>query len=97
METLTFAQLTGVLGFCGYITAYATLQFGILRGDANPHALLNVASASLVLFSLTEHFNLASALIQVCWIGIGLSGILYRSIRRSRQSSPTKVKRFRSA
>lgn len=81
MEELSFVQIAGVIGFCGYISTFVALQFGILHGNTNTYSLLSMASAGLVLLSLTEHFNLAAALIQICWIGIGFSAIIYRAFK----------------
>ncbi len=88
MEELSLIQIAGVIGFCGYISNFVALQFGILHGNSNTYSLLSIASAGLVLISLTEHFNLAAALIQICWIGIGFSAILYRTFK----SGPRHIK-----
>lgn len=68
-------EITGVVGFITYITAYALLQAGRLDGNRVGYTLLNLLAASLVLFSLTDQFNLASALIQLSWIAISLWGL----------------------
>ncbi len=82
VELPSVFQTAGVAGFILYIIGFASLQFGFLNGNGNVYAAVSVTAASLVLLSLTEMFNLASALIQVSWITIGLSGIAYRTFRR---------------
>jgi len=56
----------------------AALQARVLDGNGSLYCLLNILAASLVLVSLTEAFNLASILIQISWITIGLVGIFWK-------------------
>ena len=84
METLTVLQICGLLGVAGYIGSFMAVQFDLMRGDSCSFSLLNILSAAFVLISLTEHFNLASALIQISWIVIGVSGLLFRLLRKSK-------------
>jgi CRP-like cAMP-binding protein len=65
----------GHLGVVFYVGSYAALQSGLIRGSSYAYAVLNLIAASLVLVSLTNAFNAASALIQVFWIAISLIGI----------------------
>jgi len=51
------------------------LQAGIIRGTGYLYPSLNIIAASLVLVSLSENFNLSSALIQSSWIIISIVGI----------------------
>lgn len=88
METLTLLQICGLAGVAGYIGSFVAVQFQLLRGDSCAFSVLNILSASLVLISLTEHFNLASAIIQISWIVIGVSGLLFRLVRRQRANDP---------
>lgn len=88
MESLTLLQMCGLAGVTGYIGCFTSLQFQILRGDSCAYSLLNILSASLVLISLTEHFNLASAIIQVSWIVIGISGLVFRMVRKQKNNGP---------
>ena len=77
----TFFTSAGLLGVAGYLTAYGMLQLGRLDGNGVIYTVLNVVSASLVLLSTIHQFNLATLLINVSWIVLGLGGILAR--RRS--------------
>lgn len=81
METLTLTQIFGLIGFVGYMAGFASQQLSIIDGDGKAYSVINIVSATLVLISLTEQFNLASALIQVSWIAIGSIGLLLRLLR----------------
>lgn len=83
IETDALYRIAGLFGFFFYMASFAALQFRILDGQGMTYSFLNVLAASLVLVSLIAEFNLASALIQVSWIVIGLAGILLR-IKRTR-------------
>ena len=78
MDSETTMWLLEFSGFCGvafYLGSYAMLQFGLLDGNGYTYAGLNLAAASLVLLSLTNSFNLWSAIIQFSWIMISLAGM----------------------
>lgn len=68
----------GLAGFAAYVAAYGLLQLGRIDGNGVAYTLLNIVAAGLVLVSLLEDFNLASVLIQVTWITLGLVGIVLR-------------------
>lgn len=74
-------QMIGVAGFVVYLASFAALQAKFLDGNGSLYAILNVLAASLVLVSLMDAFNLASALIQVSWIAIGVSGLALRAYK----------------
>lgn len=57
------------------------LQLGLVDGNGIRYSIAKVIAAALVLVSLTDEFNLASALIQVIWIVIGVSGLALRALR----------------
>lgn len=80
LSSLSITQVTGVIGFFIYIASFTAVQIGVLSGDSVKYSLANVMAASLVLISLTTEFNLASALIQISFITIGLFGIVKRMI-----------------
>lgn len=65
----------GLIGVVLYVSAYAALQLGLIAGQSYRYSLLNLAAASCVLFSLSTHFNLSSALIQVFWIVLSIIGV----------------------
>ena len=68
----------GILGFLTYVLNYTLLSLRILTSENLRYFALNILAAVLVLISLTEDFNLASALIQGFWILIGGLAILLR-------------------
>lgn len=80
---MDFYTLIGLSGVVTYVVAYALLQLGVLDGNGVPYSVSNVAAASLVLISLTADFNLASAIIQIVWIVIGIAGLAIRAYRRN--------------
>lgn len=84
-------DLIGLIGFFVYIAGFGALQTKLLDGNGAAYSLINIYAAALVLISLSEDFNLASALIQVSWILIGLIGITlrWRSLVRARRRPPT--------
>jgi predicted membrane protein len=72
----------GICGFFLYVGVYAALCFRLVTGDCLTYFVGNTAAASLVLIGLSHEFNLASALIQVFWISIGIAAIVLRLVRR---------------
>ncbi len=89
METLSLMQLFGLVGFATYIGGFSAIQFGALDGNSRLYSVISVTAASLVLMSLLEHFNLASALIQISWITIGVGGIIWKTYSARQTLSPT--------
>ena len=85
---MSIFQIVGVFGFFVYIASFALLQLRMIDGNSNLYSLLNIVGASLVLLSLMEAFNLASMLIQVSWIFIGIAGIGMRYRRQFTESRP---------
>ena len=85
---MSIFQIVGVFGFFVYIASFALLQLRMIDGNSNLYSLLNIVGASLVLLSLMEAFNLASMLIQVSWIFIGIAGICMRYRRQFTESRP---------
>ncbi|MFN0262960.1 Crp/Fnr family transcriptional regulator [Tepidamorphus sp. 3E244] len=78
MDTLSNMTWLDAIGFAGvllYMGGYATLQFGFIRGSGYQYAFINFFAAACVLASLSQSFNLSSALIQIAWISLSLIGI----------------------
>jgi len=73
---LDWSDVLGLLGVFIYITSYFALQAGLIKGQGYLYALLNTGAASCVLLSLTENFNLSSAIIQITYIAISVFGIV---------------------
>lgn len=75
-DGLTIHGVAGILGVALFITAYGLLQAGVLRGASYTYAVVNLVGACLLLASLSQNWNLASALIQIAWILISVAGIV---------------------
>lgn len=86
-------ELIGVAGFVFYMLSYGLLQLGKISGQSYVYTLLNMLAAALVLISLLHQFNLASALIQISWIGISIVG-LFRLWNTRRSRNVIKRKRI---
>lgn len=91
MDTITLNQFIGLLGVCSYIATFAALQTGYLDGNGKLYCLANIVSAAMVLISLTEQFNLASAIIQLSWITIGAFGLCSKFLRPRVHADKVKV------
>ena len=71
-------QAVGVCGFVLYVSAFSAIQNGYLCGNGIVFSINQVIAATCVLISLIGAFNLASFLIQVSYIGIGIYGVSLR-------------------
>jgi hypothetical protein len=71
-------QAIGVFGFVLYVSSFSAIQSGRLCGNGMLFPINQVVAASCVLISLAGSFNLASFLIQISYIGIGIYGISVR-------------------
>lgn len=78
----------GIAGFLLYILSFNLVQMGRLCGNSVLYAAMNVAAAAFVLISLVNAFNVASFLIQVSFITIGIVGILRKRQRTRATSNP---------
>lgn len=76
MMDLPLHTFAGLLGTATMVAAYLALQLGKLHGQGYYYAGLNAVGASLILFSLSDAFNLSSAVMQVIWITISIIGIV---------------------
>lgn len=65
----------GIVGVSLYIANYTALQTGFVRGQGYVYPTVCLIAASCVLASLTQDFNLSSAVIQITWIAISVIGI----------------------
>jgi hypothetical protein len=65
----------GVTGVAIILLAYYLLTRGKLSSTAPRYHLMNLVGATMHLISLYYAWNLASFIIEVCWIGISLYGL----------------------
>ncbi len=72
----------GLLGTLMVVLAYVLLQLERIDPKSLSYNMINLAGATLLLFSLCFNFNLASLAIEVFWIGASLIG-LWKYWRRS--------------
>ena len=68
----------GVFGFGLYVLNYTMLTFHRLTSHCKTYFAINLVAASMVLTGMAYSFNLASALIQMFWIGISIAAIIMR-------------------
>lgn len=94
LEAMDIARIMGVAGFLCYVGNYIALSFRWLTSECIGFFIINTFAATMVLISLTRDFNLASAMIQVFWIVIGLTAIairLWRGPKRTPSSHSCNV------
>lgn len=85
----------GVLGFMIYMTNYTMVTFQRIDSRGLLFFSLNTMAATFVLISLTQNFNLASAMIQIVWICLGTIAIKKRwSLRSAASLNPQLDRAF---
>lgn len=84
MSGVGWSDFVGILGVVGYIGAYFALQAGIIRGQGYLYAGLNAGSATLILLSLSQDFNLASAAVQIAFIAVSIFGMVRVFVKNKR-------------
>lgn len=65
----------GMLGTLLVVMAYYLLQLERTDPKSLSYNMINLVGAILLLFSLYFHFNLASFIIEIFWIGASLIGL----------------------
>ena len=76
----------GMLGTLLVVLAYYMLQLERADPKGLRYNVMNLAGAALLLFSLCFHFNLASFVIEIFWLGASLIG-LWKYWRRQGMTS----------
>lgn len=84
LANISVMQFAGICGFFCYALSFALLQFRVIGGNGIAYPAMNVAAAVLVMVSLIENFNLASLLIQIFFMTVGMIGICAMILRRHR-------------
>lgn len=82
----TYNQLFTTLGMMGcacYVISYFLVQFELIDGNDYAYVLMNLLASVLMLLSLTQAFNLGSAVLQIMWIVISVVGVI-RKLGRGR-------------
>lgn len=75
---MDITQILGITGAVVYLSSYALLQLGFIKGESNIYAAMQLSAASMVLISLTTQFNIGSLFIQVSFIALSLYAIAKR-------------------
>jgi len=72
---MMISDLVGLAGVACVLSAYFLLQIEKVKSDGVGYLLLNLVGAILLLISLMVTFNLASFVIEICWLSISLFGL----------------------
>jgi hypothetical protein len=80
----SFSDHVGIIGVVLTIVAYYLINTNKVSAHNFSYVWLNLIGATLLLYSLCFHWNLACVLIEVAWISISLIG-LYRAIVMNQQ------------
>ncbi|MEM8850753.1 MAG: hypothetical protein AAGE03_12055 [Pseudomonadota bacterium] len=72
-------QLVGLAGACTYIVNYILITNRAITTESPVFFLNNLLASTLVMISLADAFNMATALIQVFWVAVSLWGLTSRS------------------
>lgn len=91
---VTIWSAAGLAGVGFYLSAYGALQFGLIRGSSVTYTVMNMIAACFVLVSLSEAFNLSSALIQISWIVLSVIGLARMAWLRSSQRFTAEERGF---
>ena len=74
----TWPQAIGILGFVIYVGGFLLVQARLMCGNGLWFPASKVVAALCVICSLSEAFNLATLLVQISFIAIGLGGVARR-------------------
>ena len=83
---LDFYEVIGLGGVLIVLAAYFLLNSGRLNQYHVRFQLLNIIGALMILYSLIEHWNIATFFIEIAWIAISLVGV-YKILRSRRVKS----------
>ena len=79
---MLLTDIIGIAGVACVIGAYFLLQLEKVSGDGFGYLMLNLVGACLLIVSLMATFNLASFIIELCWLAISLFGLSKLAWRR---------------
>lgn len=85
--SITLTDLIGFMGVACVLGAYFSLQAEWLKSDDLRYLTINACGAVLLIVSLLSTMNLASMVIEICWLSISVFGILKTLTRRRTQES----------
>ena len=81
---MTVTDIIGLMGVACVLSGYFLLQIEKVKSDGLGYLLLNLCGALLLIVSLMVTFNLASFVIEICWLSISLFGLAKWVIKRRR-------------
>lgn len=73
---MSMLDALGVGGVGLVLVAYAGAAFGKLDPKAWPSLSLNLIGSLLILWSLTQAFNLSAALMEASWAAVAVAGLI---------------------
>ncbi len=79
---MIWSDFVGLAGVTCILAAYFLLQIEKVRGDSVQYLMLNLCGAILLIVSLMITFNLASFVIEICWLAISIFGLSKIAWRR---------------
>jgi hypothetical protein len=79
---MTLWEAAGLVGVLMTLAAYAGVQLHRMNAVGAPALLMNFLGSTLILVSLSQHFNLSAAAIEGAWAAISLFGLIGVLIRR---------------
>ena len=81
---MNWTDVVGVAGVLLVLAAYAAAALGKLDVQGALSLLANFVGASLILLSLTVHFNLSALLMEGSWALVSLAGLIRLLVLRRR-------------
>lgn len=79
---MLLTDFIGIAGVACVIGAFFLLQLEKVQGGGFTYLMLNLVGAVLLIISLLVTFNLASFIIELCWLAISLFGLSKLARRR---------------
>ena len=83
---MTIHDVFGTIGAVLIVGTYMLLQFDRLDPKRVPYSALNALGAALILFSLTQDFNLSASIVEGFWLLVSIAGIARARARMNETS-----------
>jgi hypothetical protein len=75
-RTMTIFQMIGIIGVILCLCAYTLNLMQRLATDSPLYPAVNAVSSVMILASLADDFNLASAMMEGSWLCVSLFGVM---------------------
>jgi hypothetical protein len=79
---LEVSDLAGLLGVALMLVAYAASAMGRLDPTRAAALWANAVGATLVLYSLTKAWNIASFVLEAAWLAVAAAGLIRLALKR---------------